>query len=85
MPDLKIPPQLEPPDGGLQAWVVMLASFFTNGIIFGTINSSGVIFDVLKKNLEEQNVENPSSKGLSCVQFDYRNDFHDVCSFWSAD
>ena len=66
-PDLPIPPQQEPPDGGLRAWAVMLASFFTNGILFGTINSSGVIFDVLKKQLEAEGVENPSSKASLCL------------------
>ncbi|XP_059084168.1 monocarboxylate transporter 10-like isoform X2 [Tigriopus californicus] len=33
-----------PPDGGFWAWLVLIASFLTNGIIFGTINSFGVIF-----------------------------------------
>lgn len=59
---MTVPPQQEPPDGGLQAWAVMFASFFCNGIIFGTINSSGIIFDVLKRDLEAQGVENPASK-----------------------
>ena len=40
----------------------MIASFLCNGILFGTINSSGVIFAALKSNLEAQGVADPSSK-----------------------
>lgn len=50
-----------PPDGGLRAYMVMLASFFCNGIIFGTINSGGIIFVELKKILEEKGIESPAS------------------------
>ncbi|KAA0196868.1 hypothetical protein HAZT_HAZT010379 [Hyalella azteca] len=64
---LSIPPQQEPPDGGLQAWLVMIASFFCNGILFGTINSSGVIFAALKDDLEANGVENPASKASFCL------------------
>ena len=46
----------------------MFASFFCNGILFGTINSSGIIFDVLKKDLEEQGVVNPASKACKSIQ-----------------
>ncbi|KAF2366610.1 Major facilitator superfamily [Trinorchestia longiramus] len=67
VPMLSIPPQQEPPDGGLQAWLVMMASFFCNGVLFGTINSSGVIFAELRKDLEEQGVENPASKASLCL------------------
>ena len=31
------------PDGGW-GWVVCLASFWTNGVVFGVINSFGVLF-----------------------------------------
>jgi hypothetical protein len=30
-----------PPDGGLHAWFIVLASFLTNGIIFGIHNCYG--------------------------------------------
>lgn len=42
-----------PPDGGFWAWLVVVASFLTNGIIFGTINSFGVIFVYLKEQYSE--------------------------------
>ena len=29
------------PDGGTRAWLIMVFSFLCNGVIFGTINSSG--------------------------------------------
>ncbi|KAB7498190.1 Monocarboxylate transporter 10, partial [Armadillidium nasatum] len=50
-----------PPDGGLRAWVVMLASFLCNGIIFGTVNSLGNIFVELKRILENAEEENPAT------------------------
>ena len=33
----------------LQAWLIMSFSFLCNGVIFGIINSSGVLFVYLKK------------------------------------
>lgn len=44
----KSDPIFVPPDGGCQAWLVMICSFLTNGVIFGIINSFGVIFVYLK-------------------------------------
>jgi len=38
-----------PPDGGSRAWLVMIFSFLCNGVIFGIINSSGVLFVYIKK------------------------------------
>lgn len=51
-----------PPDGGTRAWLVMLASFFCNGVIFGVINTYSVIYVELQKKLEEKGVEDASSK-----------------------
>lgn len=43
----------EPPDGGARAWCVMISAFFCNSIIFGIINTFGImyikIFDYLKE------------------------------------
>lgn len=44
---------MEPPDGGAQAWLVMFSSFLCNGIIFGTINSYGVLFVYLKDRFKD--------------------------------
>lgn len=53
---------MEPPDGGTRAWLVMVASFFCNGILFGVINSYGVIYEELYANLQMQNVSNAAGK-----------------------
>lgn len=45
--------QMEPPDGGAQAWLVMFCSFLCNGIIFGTVNSYGVLFVYLKERFKD--------------------------------
>ncbi|XP_050296083.1 monocarboxylate transporter 10 isoform X2 [Anthonomus grandis grandis] len=49
-------------DGGARAWLVMLGSFFCNGILFGLINSYGKLFSKFFDSLEEQGVTNPSGK-----------------------
>ena len=51
--DIAIAPQLHPLF--FQAWLVVVASFLTNGIIFGTINSFGVIFVYLKEQYAGEN------------------------------
>lgn len=55
-----------PPDGGCRAWIVMFASFLCNGIIFGTINSSGLIYDNLVKKLEAEGDSNAAFKTCKC-------------------
>lgn len=42
-----------PPDGGFQAWLVMACCFLCNGVIFGIINSYGVIFVYLKEGYKD--------------------------------
>lgn len=42
-----------PPDGGLQAWLVMICSFLCNGVIFGIHNSFGVLFVFLKEGYKD--------------------------------
>jgi MCP family monocarboxylic acid transporter-like MFS transporter 10 len=51
-----------PPDGGTRAWLVMIASFLCNGILFGVINTYSVIYVDLQKKLEEKGVAEASSK-----------------------
>ncbi|XP_044739190.1 monocarboxylate transporter 10 isoform X2 [Chrysoperla carnea] len=51
-----------PPDGGTRAWLIMLGSFFCNGILFGVVNSYGLIFVELKLNLQKAGVDEYSSK-----------------------
>ncbi|XP_045449577.1 monocarboxylate transporter 10 [Melitaea cinxia] len=52
----------EPPDGGFRAYMIIVASFLTNGLIFGVINSYSVIYTVLQKRLENENVPNSESR-----------------------
>ncbi|CAH0553382.1 unnamed protein product [Brassicogethes aeneus] len=51
-----------PPDGGTRAWLVMLASFFCNGILFGVINSYSVIYKEFHAIMVEQNITNAAGK-----------------------
>lgn len=50
------------PDGGLRAWCVMLSAFLCNSILFGIINTYGPIYITLQKSLENQGVDQASSK-----------------------
>lgn len=52
----------EPPDGGMRAWLVMVSAFLCNGVIFGIINTYGVIHSLLTDRLEEQGDKDASSK-----------------------
>ncbi|KAK9871374.1 hypothetical protein WA026_011630 [Henosepilachna vigintioctopunctata] len=51
-----------PPDGGTKSWLVMIGSFFCNGILFGVINSYSVLYIKFCAILDEQNVTDASGK-----------------------
>lgn len=50
------------PDGGTRAWLVMIGSFFCNGIIFGVINSYGVLYTEIQEQLQTAGISEASSK-----------------------
>uniref|UniRef100_W8B3K1 Monocarboxylate transporter 10 n=2 Tax=Ceratitis capitata TaxID=7213 RepID=W8B3K1_CERCA len=52
----------EPPDGGMRAWLVMVSAFVCNGVIFGTINTYGIIYALLTDRLTTQGEKEASSK-----------------------
>lgn len=52
----------EPPDGGAQAWLVMVSAFICNGVIFGLINTYGVLHKLLVERLKAQGDADASSK-----------------------
>nr|XP_015840707.1 PREDICTED: monocarboxylate transporter 10 isoform X1 [Tribolium castaneum] len=52
----------EPPDGGTKAWLVMLGSFFCNGILFGVINSYGVLYTEFHEIFKKKGSLNPSGE-----------------------
>lgn len=52
----------QPPDGGMRAWSVMISAFVCNGVIFGIINTYGVIHSLLTDRLAEQGDSAASSK-----------------------
>lgn len=56
-----------PPDGGVRAYSVMVASFLTNGLFFGIINSYSVIYTVLEKHLKDEGVSNSESRAGKLV------------------
>lgn len=58
------------PDGGTRAWLVLLGSFFCNGIIFGVINSYGVLYPEIQQKLQQAGISEASSKaGLSLQSY----------------
>lgn len=52
----------QPPDGGFWAWLVMASCFLANGIVFGIINTFGILFVKLKKDMEDAGVEDAATK-----------------------
>ena len=54
--------QSQPPDGGFWAWLVLVSCFLVNGIIFGIINTFGILFVQLKIDLDEAGVEDAATK-----------------------
>lgn len=50
------------PDGGTRAWLVLVGSFFCNGILFGVINSYGVLYTEIQDKLTLERVTEASSK-----------------------
>lgn len=61
----------EPPDGGAQAWLVMISAFICNGVIFGFINTYGVLHKLLGERLKNQGDADASSKaGKSHIKRD---------------
>ena len=62
---------MTPPDGGVRAWMVLAASFLCNGLLFGIINTYGVIYVYLLKDLEQAKVSDAASKaslvGSLCI------------------
>lgn len=55
-----------PPDGGMRAWAVMMASFLCNGIIFGIINTSGITYEKISTKLKDSGDPNAAFKGCEC-------------------
>lgn len=51
-----------PPDGGVRAYSVLVASFLTNGLLFGQMNSCGTIYEFLKAQLAKEGVANGQSR-----------------------
>ncbi|KAH8310845.1 hypothetical protein KR044_003210 [Drosophila immigrans] len=52
----------EPPDGGARAWLVMVSAFLCNGVIFGLINTYGVLHKLLTERLTAQGDTEANSK-----------------------
>lgn len=52
----------EPPDGGARAWLVMISAFLCNSILFGVINTYGVIYLNLQEKLTARGDLEASSK-----------------------
>lgn len=53
-----------PADGGTRAWLVMIGSFFCNGILFGVINSYGVLYNHFYQSLQHD--PNACAKAGKC-------------------
>lgn len=61
--------QLQVPDGGVRAWLIVFASFCCNGVIFGVVNCYSVIYVQLKAKLEQDGVAVSSSKAGNLFVF----------------
>lgn len=59
---VKLDHNTEPPDGGARAWFVMISAFLCNSIIFGVINTYGVIYLNLQEKLTSNGDLGASSK-----------------------
>jgi len=53
---------IQPPDGGLRAWTVLISAFICNGVIFGIINTYGVIYIKLQEQMKDSGEMEASSK-----------------------
>lgn len=53
---------IEPPDGGFWAWVIVLTCFLCNGLAMGINNAYGVIYVRLEKDLRDGGDQNAASK-----------------------
>jgi len=53
---------VEPPDGGLMAWVIVLTCFLCNGLAMGINNAYGVIYVRLEKEMRESGDANAAAK-----------------------
>lgn len=59
---LSMKPESLAPDGGLHAWLIVVASFLTNGIVFGIHNCYGIIYLRLRSELEQAGVSDAALK-----------------------
>jgi hypothetical protein len=64
--------QIEPPDGGSRAYIVMISAFLCNGILFGIINTYSVIYLSLQRQLKESGDEAASSKACKLCEVSSR-------------
>jgi len=56
-----------PPDGGFRAWLIVLASFLTNGLVFGMHNCYSIIYLRLKNELEQSGIADASTKACKLI------------------
>lgn len=67
--------QIDPPDGGSRAYLVMISAFLCNGILFGIINTYSVIYLSLQKQLRASDDEAASSKAGECFGLGFHQTF----------
>lgn len=56
------PSAIDPPDGGVRAWLVVGSAFLCNSILFGIINTFGIIYLTLQERMESAGDHDASSK-----------------------
>jgi len=54
--------EIVPPDGGCWALLVMFACFLCNGVIFGILNTFGILYVELRQKMEEAGIEDSAFK-----------------------
>ena len=59
----------EAPDGGCWAWVVCMTSFLTNGIIFGILNTFGILYVGLLQEFDDGSGESIAFKTCKLMYY----------------
>lgn len=56
-----------PPDGGFHGWLIVLASFLANGLVFGIHNCYSIIYLRLKNELELSGITDAATKACKLL------------------
>ncbi len=58
-----------PPDGGFRAWLIVVASFVTNGLVFGMHNNISIFYWRLKNEMEQSGIADAATKACKLLNY----------------